>query len=78
MLKRIRLWRKRRKLRCPVVLRVTYPADANRPDLGDLEIEVFLGWIPPGEIDSQLDRWLKEIDQLDVESTSGRRRGRNV
>ena len=76
MFERIRLWRKKRKLRCPVVLRVTFTAD--KPDNGDLEVEVFLGWLLPGQIDSKLDAWMKEIDELDTETTRGRRRGRSV
>ena len=76
MLERIRLWRKRRRLRCPVLLRITLPAD--KPDKGDLEIEVFLGWLVPGQIDSKLNAWMKEIDELDTETTRGRRRGRSV
>lgn len=77
MFERIRLWRKRRKLRCPVLLRFTFPAD--KPDDGDLEIEVSLGWLVPGQIESKLDAWMTEmIDELDTKTTRGRRRGRSV
>ena len=78
MFERIRLWKKKRKLRCPVMLQVTYPTDASKPEQGDLTIEVFLGWMLPGEIDSRLDAWMKEIDELDSETTRGRRRGHSV
>jgi hypothetical protein len=78
MFERFMKWRKKRKLRCPVVLQVTYSADASKPEQGDLRIEVFLGWMLPGEIESKLDAWMKEIDELDTEATRARRRGRSV
>jgi hypothetical protein len=78
ILERIRLWRKKRKLRCPVVLQVTYSADASKSEQGDLRIEVFLGWIQPDEIESKLDAWMNEIDELDTEASRSRRRGRSV
>jgi hypothetical protein len=78
MFERIRLWKKKRKLRCPVVLQVTYSTDASKSEQGDLTIEVFLGWMLPGEIESKLDAWMKEIDELDTEAARSRRRGRSV
>lgn len=63
---RIRDWLARRRVRCPVDIRFTYPATDNKPSDGEVVIEVFLGLLLPNEVESKMEDWIEEMEKIDA------------
>lgn len=65
IVKRIKAWFMRRRIQCPVGLKFVYPARADKPNEGEMIIEVFLGHMLPNEVAERMEAWLEEMDKID-------------
>lgn len=66
IVKRVKMWLARRRVQCPVVIRFKYPATVGKPSDGEVEIEVFLGWLLPNEVESTMEGWVEEMERIDA------------
>ena len=66
IVKQVRAWLARRRVQCPVVIRFKYPVTDSKPNDGEVEIEVFLGWLLPNEVEGTMDAWIEEMEKIDA------------